>query len=622
MLYEMYMFEKPEWWEKEFNSGSGYYKRHDITFMRYCPECNTDIVSNWQVPYNDYTYEISKNIVEYLGTGSEKPTQKDYANFYEEFGMDCLNWREQIEDFFTMEKCPVCGKNLVNDPDYHVSFTYVIERDHKKYGKDNNYYGLIDEYEFNNEPKYPLNEQPARLTMPVDEYQRLSSEGNVTYKGFPIIHTHEANGKAFFEYLDTTLESKLEYFKTIRKGKIESTINKDVEQLCSRLDIPAQDEIYLKEKIVSDKNVLTQFLKNLVSVESNIYSLKERIANLYQLKYEGKGAQFEGKIELKKQKQKEIRKAELEYESLLNLCAADNVHIEEYIKEVPSALSMPTEPAEPTLEKPNFFNKKRVAAENDEKLKAYEKAVENYKKSIEEYNKRCSEIENVLNENKANEKKYQDALAKEELRIEKIQSEAKEKIETIKSSLEHQEVEVITPNMVSYSLVIDEIEKAEQSLQKAYEIRNKMYASNVVFDKYRNLAAVATFYEYLASGRSVTLEGTEGAYNIYENELRANLIIGQLSQVIISLEKIQANQYLLYSAISDTNRQLNLLNDTMTNALDEIKEIKVSTNDMRTHLKNIETNTAVTAYNTEVTAYYSKKNAELTNALGFLVALK
>jgi hypothetical protein len=32
--------------------------------------------------------------------------------------------------------------------------------------------------------------------------------------------------------------------------------------------------------------------------------------------------------------------------------------------------------------------------------------------------------------------------------------------------------------------------------------------------------------------------------------------------------------------------------------------------------------TQVIAYNTERTAFYSKRNAELTNALGFMVALK
>ena len=48
-----------------------------------------------------------------------------------------------------------------------------------------------------------------------------------------------------------------------------------------------------------------------------------------------------------------------------------------------------------------------------------------------------------------------------------------------------------------------------------------------------------------------------------------------------------------------------------------------------TSIRSIEDNTAhiaqnsdVIAHNTAVTAYYSKVNAELTNALGYMVALK
>ena len=38
-------------------------------------------------------------------------------------------------------------------------------------------------------------------------------------------------------------------------------------------------------------------------------------------------------------------------------------------------------------------------------------------------------------------------------------------------------------------------------------------------------------------------------------------------------------------------------------------------------MSRIADNTEVIAYNTERTAFYAKKNTELTNALGFMVAL-
>ena len=56
------------------------------------------------------------------------------------------------------------------------------------------------------------------------------------------------------------------------------------------------------------------------------------------------------------------------------------------------------------------------------------------------------------------------------------------------------------------------------------------------------------------------------------------------------------------------NSDLNRLNDSMNNAVNS--------------LQSINSNTDQTVYNTEVTAYYAKKNVELTNALGYLVAFK
>ena len=49
------------------------------------------------------------------------------------------------------------------------------------------------------------------------------------------------------------------------------------------------------------------------------------------------------------------------------------------------------------------------------------------------------------------------------------------------------------------------------------------------------MIAIASFYEYLMAGRCTSLEGTGGAYNLYENEIRMNQIISQLDTVITSL---------------------------------------------------------------------------------------
>ena len=130
-------------------------------------------------------------------------------------------------------------------------------------------------------------------------------------------------------------------------------------------------------------------------------------------------------------------------------------------------------------------------------------------------------------------------------------------------------------------------------------IRDSIYSANVIYPKYRNLVAVTTIYEYLASGRCDTLEGADGAYNLYEMELRQNIVIGQLSSVLDSLEQIKSNQFTLYSEIAESNRKsAELLSDISDN---------VEFNRYASE-ETAKANAAV-AQNTEATKYYTLFNA-------------
>ena len=164
-------------------------------------------------------------------------------------------------------------------------------------------------------------------------------------------------------------------------------------------------------------------------------------------------------------------------------------------------------------------------------------------------------------------------------------------------------------------LLDSEIKTAEETLKELFKCRNELYSYNIVFDKYRNIVALSTFYEYLMAGRCETLDGVNGAYNIYENEIRLNTIITKL-------DEIKENQFIIYNKLRDIDNSLSALNNTMQKAVSSLDTISKNTSDMNVYLDNISKNTAVIAHNSAVTAYYSKVNAELTNALGFIVALK
>lgn len=77
------------------------------------------------------------------------------------------------------------------------------------------------------------------------------------------------------------------------------------------------------------------------------------------------------------------------------------------------------------------------------------------------------------------------------------------------------------------------------------------------------------FCEYLASGRCYSLEGHEGAYNIYENELRQNTIINQLDGITSKLDSIKSNQYLLYNSITEANNISNRMLSSFSSYADQ-----------------------------------------------------
>lgn len=96
----------------------------------------------------------------------------------------------------------------------------------------------------------------------------------------------------------------------------------------------------------------------------------------------------------------------------------------------------------------------------------------------------------------------------------------------------------------------------DELLRKLENALEKLYNEDIIFQKYRNMVAITTINEYLESGRCYALEGPDGAYNLYEMELRQNIVIGQLSSVINNLEQIRNNQYMLYKEIKNSNEKI------------------------------------------------------------------
>lgn len=136
------------------------------------------------------------------------------------------------------------------------------------------------------------------------------------------------------------------------------------------------------------------------------------------------------------------------------------------------------------------------------------------------------------------------------------------------------------------------------------ETLNKLYDINIIYPKYRNFVAVTTFYEYFESGRCNELQGHEGAYNIYENEIRLNVIITKLDDIIERLDEIRSNQYAIHNAVSEGNR---IANNIYQQAIKTSGKMDL-----------ISENSAITSYNSMITA----KNSEILKNIAVYNILK
>lgn len=119
------------------------------------------------------------------------------------------------------------------------------------------------------------------------------------------------------------------------------------------------------------------------------------------------------------------------------------------------------------------------------------------------------------------------------------------------------------------NIINTRLENIHKNLKEVNNTLNKCYDLDVIYPKYRNLVAITTFIEYLESGRCKSLYGYTGCYNVYEQELRQNIIIGKLDQVLIQLEQIKKTQFATFLAIQASNElQASILN-TCNNMLSE-----------------------------------------------------
>ena len=390
-----------------------------------------------------------------------------------------------------------------------------------------------------------------------------------------------------------------------------------------------EDILYDVKKIISDKSKFIQYMKHIVRLETDIYALKRRYDSLV-IAWEEAVAY--GIDDFEKAEQTVATEKAYLQESIDDLKKKINTKpspTTQYVQlELPIEPEAPKfkerKPYEPDYRVPGIFNKKKITQENNELRIRYEEELNQYNRLYQEYIEREEQFQRDLatytlkvkdlkcEEKRQNEKAYNVALREYEKQSSEWRIELKEKEEKLDKFDEkiNSEIEKHLENSEYYlkkKRIENEIQYVVELMEKCYGLQSKLYSYNVIYGKYRTYVAMSTFIDYFLSGRVASLDGSDGAYNLYEQEFRADIVIGKLDLILDSLEDIKDNQYFLYNELQSVNSTLARINKDLllNNMLQEAQLIKLDS----------------IVVNTDVAAFYSQKNAELTDALGFMMAL-
>jgi len=162
-------------------------------------------------------------------------------------------------------------------------------------------------------------------------------------------------------------------------------------------------------------------------------------------------------------------------------------------------------------------------------------------------------------------------------------------------------------NNETVQLLLGKIAESKTFIQDEKVVLEKLLSLDIIAKKYQNQIAIASFIDYFSTGRCREYEGSDGAYNLYENELRMDRIIIQLDEIIEQLEVIKDRQYAIYNTICMMNSkldslsatidyQMNRMNDSLDNISHNIEEIdartltmelnQVISNEINDHISN------------------------------------
>lgn len=144
-------------------------------------------------------------------------------------------------------------------------------------------------------------------------------------------------------------------------------------------------------------------------------------------------------------------------------------------------------------------------------------------------------------------------------------------------------------------LILVQIQKEKPMLNTVYNqcitSLRKLYSMNIIHPDYQDFVACGMFLQYLSTGRTHSLEqcgGDPGAYNLYEQDVKFNVIKKQLDQ-------IQKNQQVIYGALVQINQN--------------VQDLCSSVERIENYARQSADYARQTAHNTKISAWCDQVNA-------------
>lgn len=111
------------------------------------------------------------------------------------------------------------------------------------------------------------------------------------------------------------------------------------------------------------------------------------------------------------------------------------------------------------------------------------------------------------------------------------------------------------------------IAENDQLGERIREELKKLYDRNIIHEKFRAMVAVTQIYEYLDVGVCNALEGADGAYAMYYNDIRTEKICNGIQQLKTAMEKglgkLMASQNTMCQLLVDTNNSIRQMDTSL-----------------------------------------------------------